>query len=41
MKRFLDPKFVEGFLIFFVIQPLIFFTAVGVFIYGIIQSIWG
>jgi hypothetical protein len=41
MKRFRDPKFIEGFLIFFVIQPVLFFGAMAVFICAIIESIWG
>ena len=42
MKRFRDPKFLEGFLIFFfVIQPVLFFGAIAVFICAIVQSIWG
>ena len=43
MKRFRDPKFLEGFLIliFFVIQPVLFFGAMAVFICAIIKSIWG
>lgn len=32
---------VEALLIFCVIQPAIFFFAVGVFLSGIYQSIWG
>ena len=42
MKRFRDPKFLEGFLlIVFVIQPVLFFGAIAVFICAIIESIWG
>jgi hypothetical protein len=41
MKRFKDPKFLEGFLIFFVIQPVLFFSVIAVFICAIIESIWG
>jgi hypothetical protein len=41
MKRFLDPYFLEGFLIFFIIQPVLFFGSMLVFIMAIIQSIWG
>ena len=32
---------VEAFLIFAVIQPLLFFFGVSVFLYGVYQSIWG
>jgi hypothetical protein len=39
MKRFLDPKFIEGFLIFFVIQPLLLLIGIGVFIYAIIEKL--
>jgi len=41
MKRFLEPAFIEGVLIFFVIQPLIFFIGVGVFLHSIYESILG
>ena len=32
---------IEGFLIFLVIQPMIFFFGLFVFLYGVYQSIWG
>ena len=32
---------IEGFLIFLVIQPMIFFFSVFVFLYRIYESIWG
>jgi hypothetical protein len=41
MKRFRDPKFFEAFLIFFIIQPLLFFYCMFVFFYAVYQSIWG
>ena len=41
MKNFRDPKFFEAFLIFFIIQPVIFFLAMAVFICAIVESIWG
>lgn len=41
MKRFKDPRFLEGFLIFFVIQPLLFFVSIAVFVCAMIESIWG
>jgi len=41
MKRFLDPYFLEGFLIFFVIQPILFFGSMAVFICAVVNSIWG
>jgi hypothetical protein len=41
MKRHLDTKFFEAFVIFFIIQPVIFFLAMAVFICAIIESIWG
>jgi hypothetical protein len=40
MKRFLDPKFIEGFLVFCVIQPVLFFSAIGIFVWGIIETLW-
>lgn len=36
-----DPKHFEAFLIFFIIQPALFFFAVFVLFYAIYQSIWG
>jgi len=41
MKRFKDRKFFEAFVIFFIIQPVLFFGALAVFICAIIESIWG
>jgi hypothetical protein len=40
MKRFLDPRFIEGFLIFCVIQPLLVLFGVVVFVCAVIESIW-
>jgi hypothetical protein len=40
MKRFLEPQFVEGFLIFCVIQPLLVLFSVAVFVCAVIESIW-
>jgi hypothetical protein len=40
MKRFLKRDVVEGFLIFCVIQPMLFFTAIGVIICAILAHIW-
>ena len=31
----------EAFVIFFIIQPVLFFTAMFVFFYAVYQSIWG
>ena len=39
MKRFLDPRFIEGFLIFMVIRPLILIFALVVFVMGLIENI--
>ena len=41
MKRFTDSKFFEAFVIFFIIQPVIFFLSMAVFICAIVESIWG
>jgi hypothetical protein len=32
---------VEAFLIFLVIQPLLFFFGIGIFLHGVYQAIWG
>lgn len=32
---------IEAFLIFCIIQPVIFFAGVGIFLHGVYQSIWG
>lgn len=39
VRQYLDPKFVEGFLIFCVIRPGILVFALAVFIDGIIKSV--
>jgi len=41
MKRFRDPKFFEAFVIFFIIQPLLFFGSIAVLVCAIVKSIWG
>ena len=35
MKKYLDPDFLKGFLIFCVIQPAILIVAVSVFVYAL------
>jgi len=40
MKRFLDPRFLEGFLIFCVIQPSLVLFSAAVFVCAVIESIW-
>ncbi len=32
---------IEAFLIFAIIQPMLFFIGVGIFLHGVYQSIWG
>jgi len=41
MKRFRDSKFFEAFVIFFIIQPVMFFLVIAVFICAVVKSIWG
>jgi hypothetical protein len=40
MKQFLEPRLFKGFLILFVMLPLLFFSAVTVFVYDLVKSIW-
>jgi hypothetical protein len=41
MKRpWQDPKYIEAALIFFVIQPALFFGAIAVFVCAVVKSIW-
>lgn len=39
MKRFLNPDFVLMFLVYFVIQPLLFFYCMFVFFYAVYKSL--
>lgn len=40
-KWWMDAEFIAGFLIFIVIRPAILLFAIGLFLYGIYDSIWG
>lgn len=41
MKKYLDPDFIIPFLWFIILQPVIFFVSMAVFVQAIVQSIWG
>jgi hypothetical protein len=41
MKQYLNPDFILQFLWFIVLQPVIFFVSMAVFVQAIVQSIWG
>jgi hypothetical protein len=39
MKKYLNPEFIMGVLIFFVIQPAILLMAIGIFVWELINHL--